>query len=139
MEDPNLQLSILLEVCYTLKFNGVSTDAIQLCLFPFLLKDKALAWPHLLPLDSIITWVDLTKAFLAKLFPPSKMASLSNQITTFTQREGEFLYEAWARFKDSLTLCPHHGFQKWMIIETFYNGVTAGTLMNKAEDEAYNR
>ena len=44
---------------------------------------------------------------------------------------------------------PHHGLQKWMIIQTFYNGVTqpvqstidaavGGTLMSKTEDEAYN-
>jgi len=30
MEDPNLQLSIFLEVCDTLKMNGVSTNAIRL-------------------------------------------------------------------------------------------------------------
>ena len=48
-----------------------------------------------------------------------------------------------------LRLCPHHGLQRWMIIQAFYNGVTQsvrstidaaarGTLMNKTEDEAYN-
>ena len=39
-EDPNLHLSIYLEVCDTLKLNGVSTDVIHLRLFPFSLRDK---------------------------------------------------------------------------------------------------
>ena len=41
IEDPNLHLSVFLEVCDTLKINGASTDAIRLRLFPFSLRDKA--------------------------------------------------------------------------------------------------
>ena len=94
MEDPNLHLSVFLEVCDTLKINGASIDAIRLRLFPFSLRDKARAWLHSLPPGSISTCEELTKAFLAKFFPPSKTASLCNQITSFTQREDETLYEA---------------------------------------------
>ena len=97
MEDPNLHLSIFLEVCDTLKLNGVSTDAICLRLFPFSLKDEARAWLYSLPSNSICTWDEFTRAFLAKFFPPSKTASLRNQLTTFTQRKDESLYEAWER------------------------------------------
>jgi len=94
MEDPNLHLSVFLEVCDTLKINGASADAIHLRLFPFSLRDKAKAWLHSLSPGSISTWEELTKAFLTKFFPPSKTASLRNQITSFTQREDETLYEA---------------------------------------------
>ena len=149
MEDPNLHLSVVLEVCDTLKINRASTNAIRLCLFPFSLRDKARVWLHSLPLESITTWEELTKAFLAKFFPLSKTASLHNQITSSTQRKDETLYEAWKRFKDLLRLCPHHGLQKWMVVQTFYNRVTQpvrsmidaaarGTLMSKTEEEAYN-
>jgi len=149
MEDPNLHLSVLLEVCDTLKVNGASSDAIRLRLFPFSLRDKVRAWLHSLPPASISTWEELTKAFLARFFPPSKTASLHNQISTFVQRDDETMYEAWERFKDLLRLCPHHGLQKWMVVQTFYNGVTqpvcsmidaaaGGTLMSKTEEEAYN-
>ena len=97
--------------------------------------------------ESIPTWEELTKAFLAKFFPPSKTASLRNQITSFTQGEDETLYEAWEQFKDLLRLCPHHGLQKWMLVQTFYNRVTqsvrsmidaaaGATLMSKTEEEA---
>ena len=96
-----------------------------------------------------MTCDELTKVFLAKFFPASKTASLRNQITSFSQREDESLYEAWERFKDLLRLCPHHGLQKWMVVQTFYNGLTqsvrsmiaataGGTLMSKREEETYN-
>ena len=99
MEDPNLHLFVFLEVCDTLKTNGASTDVIRLRLFPFSLRDKARAWLHSLPSGSISTWEELTKAFLAKFFPPSKTASLRNQITSFSQREDETLYKAWSDLK----------------------------------------
>ena len=83
MEDPNLHLGVFRGV-HTLKFNKASTDAIRLRLFPFSLRDKARAWLHSLPLGFITMWDELTKAFLAKFFPPSKTASLRNQITSFT-------------------------------------------------------
>ena len=35
LEDPNLHLSVFIKMCDTLKLNGVSTDVIRLCLFPF--------------------------------------------------------------------------------------------------------
>ena len=108
MEDPSFHLSVFLEVCDTLKINGASTDAIRLRLFPFSLRDKARAWLHSLLPGSISSWDELTKAFFARFFPPSKMASLKNQITSFTQREDETLYEAWERFKDLIRLWPHH-------------------------------
>jgi len=84
-----------------------------------------------------------------QILPANKTASLRNQITSFTQREEETLYEVSERFKDLLRLCPHHGLQKWMVVQTFYNRVTqpvrsmidaaaGGTLMSKTEEEAYN-
>ena len=101
-----------LKVRDTLKLNGVSIDAILLRLFPFSLRDKGRAWLHLLYLGCITTWDELTKVFLAKFFPPSRMVSLRNQITTFSQKEDKKLSEAWGRFNDLLRLCSHHGPQR---------------------------
>ena len=94
LEDPNLHLSVFLEVYDTLKLNRVSINAIRMCLFPFSLRDKARSWLYLLPIGCITTWDEITKVFLCKFFPLSKMTSPWNQITTFSQKEDEALYEA---------------------------------------------
>ncbi|XP_073122386.1 uncharacterized protein [Henckelia pumila] len=41
-EDPNAHLEQFLSICDTFKFNGVTTDAIRLRLFPFSLKGEAI-------------------------------------------------------------------------------------------------
>ena len=55
-------LPIFLEMCDTVKYNGVSDNVIQLLLFPFSLKDKAKHWLNLKPLDSITTWPNWSKS-----------------------------------------------------------------------------
>jgi len=90
----------------------------------------------------------MRQAFLARFFPPSKTTKLRDQITRFNQKDGESLYDAWERFKETLRLCPHHGLEKWLIVHTFYNGLSYTTkmtvdaaadraLMNKNYIDAY--
>ena len=45
-EDPNGHISKILELCGTIKMNGVDHDVIKLKLFPFSLRDKARSWFH---------------------------------------------------------------------------------------------
>lgn len=133
----------------TFKYNGVSDDAIRLRIFPFSLKDKAKTWLTSQPPNSITTWDDLAKKFLAKFFPPAKTAKLRNEIMSFAQQDMEPFYEAWERYKDMLRKCPHHELPKWMQVQSFYNGLSStsktlidaasgGALMGKTEAEAYN-
>ena len=102
-----------------------------------------------MPPGCITTSDELTKVFLTKFLPPSKITSPRNQITTFSQKEDKALYEAWEQFKDLLQLCLHCGLQRWRIMQTFSNGVTQslrsnidavvrGTRMSKIKNEAYN-
>ncbi|XP_058726309.1 uncharacterized protein LOC131597641 [Vicia villosa] len=147
-EDPNLHLLVFLQYADTVKENGVSSEGIRLRLFPFLLRDRARAWLRSLPANSVTTWNELKKVFLAQYFPPSKTAMLRAQINGFRQKDNESLFEAWERYKEMLRLCPYHGLEEWLIIHTFYNGLlyntrltidaaAGGALMDKAYADAY--
>ncbi|GKC31016.1 MAK10-like protein [Tanacetum coccineum] len=49
----------------------------------------------------------------------------------FQQHHGEYLSEAWTRFKDLLQKVPHHGIDLWLQVQIFYdhiNGVTRRTI-----------
>lgn len=79
-DDPNQHIVNFLE---TFKMNGVSSDAIQLRLFSFSLRDKAKAWVQSLPVGAYTPWDELSKAFIYKYFPPSRSAKLENEILGF--------------------------------------------------------
>ncbi|XP_074579553.1 uncharacterized protein LOC141836046 [Curcuma longa] len=146
-EDPNLHLEIFSDACSTRRTQGFSFDVQRLILFRFSLRDKAKDWYHSLPPNCIHSWEQCEKLFLNKFYPPSKTAHMRNLISSFTQMDGETLYEAWDRFQGMLRKCPHHGLERWLIIHTFYNGINyqtkvyldsaaGGALMNKSLEEA---
>ncbi|GJT48437.1 zinc finger, CCHC-type containing protein [Tanacetum coccineum] len=78
-------------------------------------------WLERLPAGSISTWEDLTTLFLAQFFPPRRTAKLRNDILMFQQHHGESLSEAWTHFKDLLQKVPHHGIDRWLQIQIFYD------------------
>ncbi|XP_068666527.1 uncharacterized protein [Aristolochia californica] len=71
---------MFLEIYDTVKINGVTEDTIRLRLFPFSLRDKARGWLQSLQLGSITSWQDMAEKFLAKFFPPAKIAQLRSEI-----------------------------------------------------------
>ncbi|XP_073057285.1 uncharacterized protein [Primulina eburnea] len=44
------------------------------------------------------------------------------------QTDFEQLYDAWERYKELLRRCSNHGFEDWVQIELFYNGLNGQTL-----------
>ena len=102
---------MFLEIYDIVKMNGVTEYAIRLRLFPFSLRDKARGWLQALQPGSITTWAEMAQKFLAKFFPPTKIALLRTEIGTFKQQDFKSLYEAWERFKDLLRRCPQHVYQ----------------------------
>nr|GEZ21246.1 hypothetical protein [Tanacetum cinerariifolium] len=101
----------------------VPNTTIKLLLFPFSLEGEARIWLDKKPLKSILTWEDLVSKFINQFFPPSKTTYLRNEITNFLQKPNETFNEAWERFKDLLSQCPHHGFSDLHQLDTFYNAL----------------
>jgi len=65
-EDPNEYIKSFSEIYDTQKYNGVSSDAIQLMLFPFFIKGTTKIWFFYLRKETITTWDKMASALLAK-------------------------------------------------------------------------
>ncbi|KAM1100607.1 hypothetical protein TB2_006941 [Malus domestica] len=146
--DPNMHLADFIEACDNTIIRGFSFEAIKLCLFPFSLKDKAKAWLHFLPANSITTWTELQEKFLNKFFPSSKTLSLKKEILAFALKPNESFHEAWEWYNEMYTKCPHAGFDSNLQMNIFYDGLNAttksqvnasagGSLMSKSAREAF--
>ncbi|GJY54801.1 zinc finger, CCHC-type containing protein [Tanacetum coccineum] len=123
-EDPNQHLKDFLKLVDSLNLDGENRERTRLRLFQFSLSDQASNWLERLPAGSITTWEDLTTRFLAQFFPPGRTAKLRNDILMFQQHHGESLSEAWTHFKDLLQKVLHHGIDRWLQIQIFYDDVS---------------
>lgn len=61
--------------------------------------------------------------FLKKYFSIGKTTLHRQEITGFTQHDGEQFHESWERFNDLLRTCPHHAIPKWQLVQSFYQGL----------------
>ena len=93
-ENPNTHLTNFIKVCDTVKYNGVTEEALRLSLFLLSLGDRIKHRLTSQSLDSITSWNDLVHKFLTKFFSPSKIAQLVQEINTIRQLEGENMAEA---------------------------------------------
>ncbi|RVW21199.1 hypothetical protein CK203_114801 [Vitis vinifera] len=97
----------------------------RLKLFPFTLKDKAKIWLNSLRPRSIRTSIDLQVEFLKKFFPTHRTNGLKRQISNFSAKKNEKFYECWERYMEAINACPHHGFDTWLLVSYFYDGMSS--------------
>jgi len=62
--------------------------------------------------------------FLAKFFPLGKTNVLRGRISSFQQTGMESISEAWERLQEYILAYPHHGMDEWLVLQSFYNGLT---------------
>ncbi|RVW35841.1 hypothetical protein CK203_108127 [Vitis vinifera] len=40
-------------------------------------------------------------------------------------KENEKFYECWERYMEAINACPHHGFDTWLLVSYFYDGMSS--------------
>ena len=146
-ENPYTHLRDFEEVCTTFKEGMMDMDLLKLKAFPLTLKDKAKIWLNSLRPRTIRNWAELQAEFLKKFFSAHKTNNLKRQIYTFAAHDGEKFYHCWERFLETISACPHHGFDTWMLVNHFYGGMSpamrqlletmcGGDFLSKHPDEA---
>ena len=77
-------------------------------------------WPR-----GIRSWTDLQAEFLKKIFPTHRTNGLKRQISNFSTKENVKFYECWERYMEAINACPHHGFDTWLLVSYFYDGMSS--------------
>ena len=93
-ENPNEQLGRFLRIANSIKFSDVKPEVIQLQLFPFSLRDRAVTWFNSLPYESVSTWEELMGAYFSKFFPPSLTSEQRLEVTDSKNGGSENMYAA---------------------------------------------
>ena len=146
-ENPYTHIRDFEEVCTTFKEGVMDMDLLKLKAFPLTLKDRAKIWLNSLRPRTIRNWAELQVEFLKKFFSTHKTNNLKRQIYTFAAQDGERFYQCWERFMETVSACPHHGFDTWMLVNHFYDVMSppmkqlletmcGGDFLNKHPDEA---
>ncbi|KAL4319610.1 hypothetical protein GQ457_18G010330 [Hibiscus cannabinus] len=147
-EDARQHVRAFLEVCSSFHQQGVHEDVLKLKLFPYSLRDRSRMWLNSASPGSLQSWADLCQSFLLRYNPPNMNAIFRNKISSFRQEDDESMYEAWGRYKEIFQKCPMHGFNDWMQVEIFYQGMYTptrmmldaaanGTILDKSAEEAF--
>ena len=122
-------------------------DFLKLKALPLTLKDKAKIWLISLRPRTITSWEELQAEFKKKIFNAHKTNNLKRKIYLFGAHDNEKFYQCWERFMETINACPHHGFDTWILVNHFYNGISlamkqlletmcGGDFLSKHPDEA---
>ena len=84
---------------------------------------------------------------MKNFFSAHKTNNLKRKIYTFAAHDSERFYQSWERYLETISACPHHGFDTWMLVNHFYDGMSpsmkqlletkcGGDFLSKNPDEA---
>ena len=146
-ENPYTHIRDFEEVCITFKEGAIDMDLLKLKAFPLTLKDKTKIWLNSLRPRTIRSWAELQAEFLKQFFSAHKTNNLKRRIYTFASHDNERFYHCWERFMETISACPHHGLDTWMLVNHFYGGMSpsmkqllekmcGGDFLSKHPDEA---
>ena len=146
-ENPYTHIREFDEVCTTFKEGSIDMELLKLKAFPLTLKDKAKIWLNSLRPRTIRNWAEMQVEFLKKFFSAHKTNNLKRQIYTFAAHDNERFYQCWERYMETISACAHHGFDTWMLVNHFYDGMSptmkqlletmcGGDFLRKNPDEA---
>ena len=146
-ENPYTHIRDFEEVCTTFKEGEIDMELLKLKAFPLTLKDKAKIWLSSLMQRTIRNWAELQEEFLKKFFNAHRTNNLKRQLYTYAAHDNEKFYQCWERYMETISACPHHGFDTWMLVNHFYDGMSpamkqlletmcGGDFLSKNPDEA---
>ena len=146
-ENPYSHIREFEEVFDTFKEGANNLDLMKLKCFPLTLKDKAKIWLNSLRPRTIRNWTEMQAEFLKKFFSMHRTNSLKRQTYTFAAHDNEKFYQCWERYLETISACPHHGLDTWMLVNHFYDGMSptmkqlfetmcGGDFLSKNPDEA---
>ena len=84
---------------------------------------------------------------MKKIFSTHRTNNLKRLIYTVAAHENEKFYQCWERYLETINIYPHHGFDTWMLVNHFYEGMShsmkqlletmcGGDFMSKNPEEA---
>ena len=123
-ENPYTHIRDFEEVCTTFKEGATDLELLKLKAFPLTLKDKAKIWLNSLRPRTIRNWAEVQAEFLKKFFSAHRTNNLKRQMYTFAAHDNEKFYRCWERYMETISACPHHGFDTWMLVNHFYDGMS---------------
>ncbi|XP_070022719.1 uncharacterized protein [Nicotiana sylvestris] len=105
-EDPQQHILNFLEINDTYITNGDTPNYMRLTLFPFSLLGEAKRWLKAEPTNSITTWNDLARKFLARFFPSDKTAMIRKSTSKKAKEPEKPVGEAVAEQPPQLVARP---------------------------------
>ncbi|RVW19754.1 hypothetical protein CK203_113354 [Vitis vinifera] len=102
--------------------------------------------PHIVPLLPTFHRMESENPYVhIKEFEETN--GLKRQISNFLAKENEKFYECWERYMEAINACPHHGFDTWLLVSYFDDGMSSSMkqlletmcredFMSKSSEEA---